>query len=260
MTTSLPKPPLGGSLAAWLSAALAGVVAPAAALLLLADPLTTATFGRVGGAVLAIGLMGTGMIAAAASGRLWVGVVLALLAGGGLVLLAQALGGPPLAHPSAVVLALVIASVSFAARGALFARSSGDRGWWIAVAVVAGEAAIVATASARPDALPDWLLVLLPAQWATTAIQTALSGSGTLAASSALIALAGTAAATLMVALLWPRRWPYLVMFTTWLGLSALVWDRPAPPIPSYEPVAVSAAYSCRSASIGSSFEARLAG
>jgi hypothetical protein len=208
---------------------LVGVVAPAAALLLLADPLSPAAFGRVGGAVVAVGLMGMGMIGAAASGRLWVGVVLALLAGAGLALLAQALGGPPLAHPSAVVLALVIASVSFAARGALFARSSGARGWWIAVAVVAGEAAMVATASTRPDALPDWLLVLLPAQWASTAIQAALSGSGPLPASAALIALAGTAAATLLVARLWPRRWPYAMMFTTWLGLSALVWHSPAP-------------------------------
>jgi hypothetical protein len=106
------------------------------------------------------------------------------------------------------------------------------RGWWIAVFVVAGEAAILLTASAMPGALPDWLLVLLPAQWASTAIQTALSGTGTRAASSALIALAGTAAATLLVARLWPRRWPYLVMFTAWLGLSALVWYRPGPAMP----------------------------
>jgi hypothetical protein len=84
-------------------------------------------------------------------------------------------------------------------------------------------------------------LVLLPAQWASTAIQTALTGTGTRAAASALLALAGTAAATLLVARLWPRRWPYLVMFTTWLALSALVWMRPGPAMPRAD-LAVAAA------------------
>jgi hypothetical protein len=74
--------------------------------------------------------------------------------------------------------------------------------------------------------LPDWALALLPAQWATIAIQAALTGTAAPAASAALFALAGTAAATLLVTRLWPRRWPYLVMFTTWLSLSALVWHR----------------------------------
>ncbi len=186
----------------------------------------------IGGPILAVGLMGTGMIAAAAAGRLWIGVVIAVLTGAGLLLLALALGTPPLSHPLAIALAVIIASVSFAARGALFARSAADKGWLIAVFVVGGEAAMLLTASALPGALPDWLLALLPAQWASVAIQTALTGTGTRAASSTLIALAGTAAATLLVARLWPRRWPYLIMFTAWLGLSALVWHRPAPPMP----------------------------
>ncbi|WP_426163261.1 hypothetical protein [Sandarakinorhabdus sp. DWP1-3-1] len=176
------------------------------------------------------------MIAAAIAGRLWIGVLLALLAGAGLLLLARALGMPPLPHPFSTGLAIVIASFSFAARGTLFARTASDaaynRGWWIAVFVVAGEAAMLLTASAIPGALPAWLLVLLPAQWASVAIQTALTGTGTRAASSALLALAGTAAVTLLVARLRPRRWPYAVMFTAWLGLSALVWHRPGPPMP----------------------------
>jgi hypothetical protein len=179
--------------------------------------------------LLAVGLMSVGMIGAAVAGRLWTGVGLAVLTGAGLLVLARMLGLPPLPHPLAMGLAMLIASLSFAARGALFARSAGARGWWIAVFVVAGEAAILATAYAMPGALPAWLLVLLPAQWATTAIQAALAGTGTVAASSVLIALAGTAAATLLVARLWPRRWPYLIMFTSWLALSALVWHRPAP-------------------------------
>jgi hypothetical protein len=77
-----------------------------------------------------------------------------------------------------------------------------------------------------PGALPGWLLALLPAQWASMAIRSALIGPGTPAAIAALFALGGTAAATLLVARLWPKRWPYLIMFTTWLGFSALVWDQ----------------------------------
>lgn len=181
------------------------------------------------GPVAAITLMSVGMIAGAATGRLWIGVGLALLSGGALVLFASVLGMPPLPHPLAAALAMIIASFSFAARGALFARSAADKGWWVAVAVVAGEAAVLFTAAASPGALPGWLLALLPAQWASTAIQTALTGTS--AAVWELLALAGTAAATLLVAKLWPRRWPYLIMCGTWLGLSALVWNGPALPM-----------------------------
>lgn len=226
--TFLPQaPPPAWPFLAWSSAVLAGVVAPVIALLLLAD--ATAPLALVAAPILAVGLMGAGMIAAAAAGRLWIGVLLALLSGAGLILLARFLGIPSLAHPIATGLALIIASISFAARGALFARSAGDKGWLIAVFVVGGEAAMLVTASAMPGALPEWLLVLLPAQWANMAIQTALTGTGTLAAGAVLLALAGTAAATLLVARLWPRRWPYVIMFSVWLGLSALVWHQPAP-------------------------------
>jgi hypothetical protein len=217
---------------AWPAMVLAGVAAPTLAMLMLVDAPAPAPLALAGGPILAVGLMGVGMIAAAAAGRLWIGVLLAMLTGAGLIALARALGMPPLPHPFSTGLAVIIASFSFAARGALFARSAAEKGWWIAVFVVAGEAAMLLTASAMPGVLPDWLLVLLPAQWASTAIQTALTGTGTRAASSTLLALAGTAAATLLVARLWPRRWPYLVMFTVWLGLSALVWYRPGPPMP----------------------------
>ncbi|MCM0000646.1 MAG: hypothetical protein NBV68_14795, partial [Erythrobacter sp.] len=104
--------------------------------------------------------------------------------------------------------------------------SAAARGWWIAVTVVAGEAAVLLTAAAMPGAWPGWVLALLPAQWAALALQAALTGTGAQVASIAQIALCGTAAATLLVARLWPQRWPYLIMFTTWLGLSALVWER----------------------------------
>lgn len=207
---------------------LAGAGAPALAMLLLADP---AALIMLGGPVLAVGLMGIGMITAAIAGRLRVAIALALAVGAGLVLLARTLGMPPLPHPVSTGFAMLVASVSFAARGVLFARSAGKKGWWIAVAVVAGEAAVVTVAWAQPDALPPWLLALLPAQWASTALQTALAGSGTMAAHSALLALAGTAATTLLVAALWPRRWPYGLMFAAWLGFAALVHHRPVPPV-----------------------------
>lgn len=210
---------------AWLSAALAGVVAPVLTMLWLAGASPTAPLAGVTGPILALGLMGVAMIAAAVSGRLWIGVVLALMTGAGLAGLAMMLGLPALPHPLSTGLAMIIASISFAARGALFARSASDKGWLIALFVVAGEAAVLLTAAAQPEALPGWLLVLLPAQWASTAIQATLTGAGSQAARACLIALGGTAAATLLVVWLWPRRWTYLIMFTAWLSLSALVWQ-----------------------------------
>ena len=225
---------LAPSFLVWSVVVLAGGAAPVLAMLMLGDALA--------GPILALGLMGAGMIGAAAAGRLWIGLLLALLAGAGLVLLARALGMPGLPHPVSTGLAFIIASFSFAARGSLFARSAADKGWWIAVFVVGGEAAMLGTALALPGALPDWLLVLLPAQWASMAIQAGFSGNGmgatgmgatgTGGAGWALLALAGTGAVTLLVARLWPRRWPYLLMFMAWLGLSALVWHRAWPPMP----------------------------
>lgn len=219
---------------AWFTAALAGIAAPTLALVTLADaPVPLVLFG---GPILALGLMGSGMITAASAARLRVGIGLALLTGAGLLVLARVLGMPSLPHPVSTGFAFAVAGFSFAARGKLFARSAADRGWWIALFVVAGEAAMLLTAAAMPGALPDWLLVLLPAQWASIAIQTALTGTGTRAAGAALIALAGTGAVTLLVAWLWPRRWPYALMFSAWLGLSALVWHQPAPLPPAAPP------------------------
>ncbi len=194
-------------------------------MLWLAGASPTAPLAGVTGPILALGLMGVAMIAAAVSGRLWIGAGLALMTGAGLAGLAMTLGLLPVLHPLSIGLAVIIASISFAARGALFARSGLGKGWLIALFVVAGEAAVLLTAAAQPETLPDWLLVLLPAQWASTAIQATLTGAGSQAARACLIALGGTAAATLMVVWLWPRRWTYLIMFTAWLSLSALVWQ-----------------------------------
>ncbi len=210
---------------AWAVALLAGVAMPAA--LLLAGPVGVA---GVGAPVLAAGLMGIGLIGTAAAGRFWPGFGIAVLAGLGLVLLLRGAGFGPLPHPFSTGLAVLVACLSFAARGALFARALGGRGWLMALFVVAGEAATLVATATLPGLLPPWLLALLPAQWASMALSTALLGTGTRAASSALFALAGTAAATLLVASLLPRKWPYAIMFTTWLALSALVMHRPVPP------------------------------
>jgi len=176
--------------------------------------------------------MGAGMIGAAAAGRFWIGLGLALFGGIIMIALAYASGAASLANPLLAGLAFVIASISFAARGALFSRSAGKTGWWIAVFVVAGEAAMLAVAWAQPGALPLWLLTLLPAQWASTAIAAALTGTAASLAMPALLALGGTATATLFVARMLPRRWPYLVMFTSWLALSAYVYQN-SPPSPA---------------------------
>ncbi len=232
MTDLLPSRKLSSSPLAWLMALLLGVAAPVGAMAMLATAPAPTALSLIAGPILALGLMGSGMIAAAAVGRLRVGIGVALGVGAALVLLARVLGMASLPHAVSTAFAFLIASFSFAARGTLFARSARARGWWIAVFVVAGEAAILLTAATLPGRLPDWLLVLLPAQWASMAIQTTLTGTGTRAAASALVALAGTGAVTLLVARLWPRRWPYALMFSVWLGLSALVWYRPAPPMP----------------------------
>lgn len=238
MMTQHSAQPHGSARLAWLSAILFGVVAPWAAMLLLAGRAGDGPIIPLGGPVLAVGLMGVGMIGAAAAASMRIGVLCALLNGAGLLGLGWVLGLPLLTYLLPCALAMIIASLSFAVRGALFARSAGDKGWWIAVFVVTGEVAILATAMALPAALPAWLLVLLPAQWASVSIQTALAGTPIIAAGAALAALAGTAAATHLVASLWPRRWPYLVMFTAWLGFSALVWHDPAPPVDGASPAA----------------------
>lgn len=205
----------------WLAVLLTGVLAPALAVL----RVEAMTLAAQSGPILAAGLMGTGMIAAAVAARFWVGVALALTTGVGLIALAQRMGMAPLAHPLSTTLALLVASISFAARGTLFTRAHPRHGWMIALLVVCGEAATLLTAAW----LPAWLLVLLPAQWASAAIATAIAGSGMRAATAVLVALAGTAATTLLVARLLPRKWPYAIMFTAWLAFSALVARHPAP-------------------------------
>lgn len=224
MTQTPYDEPLHWPALAWSVFVLMAFVAPIGAMVVVGGE-TGAPLEIVSGPILALGMMGAGMIGGAITGRFGVGVVLGCLTGFGLLVLAHGLAA--LGLPSLLMFAplVLFASISFAARGALFARSGGGRGWWIALFVVVGEAAIIVTAAVSPGALPDWLLALLPAQWASMEGQAVLaSGSGLRLISSPLTALVATAAATLFVVSQWPRKWTYVVMFSTWLVASALVY------------------------------------
>lgn len=211
--------------AAWLTAFLISVAGPLAAIIIMARAeLSVPSLGAVS-AVLVLGMMGVAMIGSAVTGRLWVGVLLAGVNAAILTMLCLAFDLLTPGTSTFLLVTVLIASISFAARGSLFALSANPRGWLVAFGVVAGEAAIIFTALFEPDALPDWLLALLPAQWANIALQDAFSAGLGAQALASIVALLGTAAATMFVTYQWPRRWTYAVMFTTWLALSAYVWS-----------------------------------
>lgn len=205
-----------------MAATLTGIVIPVSILVWLFR--TSSSLLPAGGPVLTLGLMGVGIIGAAAVGQFRMGVLLALTNAICLLALAITLGLPGLPHLLPVSGVMVIASLSFAARGALFTKTMKHKAWLMALFVVLGEASVLLIAAVFPGVLPGWFLALLPAQWANIAIQTALAGNGMLPAASALLALAGTAATTLLAARFWFRPWPYPLMFTTWLALSAVVY------------------------------------
>ena len=220
--------PLHWPILAFSALALMALIAPFGAMLFLSDSVSEAANAFSSGPILALGMMGAGMIGGAIFGRFVIGVGLASLVGLAIILTAGLAVAPGFALSASFAPVILFASISFAARGALFARSAGGKGWWIALFVVLGEAAIIVTAAAMPGALPDWLLALLPAQWASTEGQSALSvGSSIRWISAPLIALGATAAATFFVVSMWPRKWTYAVMFTTWLAASALVYNAP---------------------------------
>ncbi|MEM6857705.1 MAG: hypothetical protein AAF559_07520 [Pseudomonadota bacterium] len=213
---------------AFSALALMALIAPFGAMLLIGEGPVGRRPELISGPILALGMMGAGMIGGAIFGRFLIGVGLASLTGLTIILTASLAVTPGFSLSASFAPVLLLASVSFAARGALFARSAGGKGWWIALFVVMGEAAIIVTAATMPGALPEWLLALLPAQWASMEGQAVVAGgSGVRLISAPLIALGATAAATLFVVSLWPRKWTYAVMFTTWLAASALVHNAP---------------------------------
>lgn len=229
MTQSTRQSATSG-LTVWIATAIAGVAFPVLALLVNRHD-ASALLGSAG-PVLTLGLMGVGILTTANTGQFRSGVVLALLNIACLTLLALALGIPAPPQPFATAFVMVIASGSFAARGALFCKTLARRAWLMGLFVVAGEASVLLIAALLPDALPTWFLALLPAQWASVAIQTTLTGASQFSAVAALIALGGTAMTAMVAARLWYRPWPYPLMFTTWLGLSALVYFWPLPVAP----------------------------
>ncbi|MFC3097494.1 hypothetical protein [Alteraurantiacibacter palmitatis] len=232
MRSPAPNHPLSWPVQAWLSFILAAIFAPGLVMLLVANAPAPVPVALVGGPILAVALLGAGVLAAAVSRRFWIGFALALLAGVGLIQFARALGMPPLPHPFSTGMAVIVSSFGFAAMGALLGRAAPATGWRTAAFAIAAMAAILAIAAAWPGTLPDVLLALVPAHWASVAIQTALTGTGTRLASSALFALGGTGAAALLARWLWSRKWPLWLVVAAWLALSALVWQRPAPPMP----------------------------
>ena len=102
MIARLQAQPVTWPRAAWLTVAFSGIIAPAAALVTLAN--APAPLALLATPILAVGLMGAGIIGAAVAGRLGLGFLFALASGGALVLLALALGMSGLAHPLSVAL------------------------------------------------------------------------------------------------------------------------------------------------------------
>lgn len=148
--------------------------------------------------------------------------------------LARLLGMPALPHPVSTTLALLLTIFFCAGLSALWPALPGGDSWLrigLVVLVVMGQ-------DFGNDGIgkPAWLLALSPGHWAQAAIQTALTGTGTRAAASVLAALAGVAAFALLAGCLSGRRWPLALLAASWLGLSALVWQRPPPPLPRADP------------------------
>ncbi len=135
-------------------------------------------------------------------------------------------GMPALPHPVSTTLALAVAAFGIAALGLLVGHAllqstvSGSGG--------NGLSALFLLVVLLPISLPS----LAPLDWSLAAIQTALTGTGTRAAASTLIALAALGLAALL-ALKWSHaRWPLAALGLAWAGAGLLVWQRPAPPPP----------------------------
>lgn len=144
--------------------------------------------------------------------------------------LARALGLPVLPHPVSTTLALLATIVFFAGLSALWPLVPRVPAWpqiGLVLLIVMGQDF---GNNGRGFFAP--FLALSPSHWAQMAIQTAVTGTGTRAAATALLALTGTGMLALLAACLPGRRWPVWLLGAGWLGLSALVWQRPPPPLP----------------------------
>jgi hypothetical protein len=146
--------------------------------------------------------------------------------------LARALGMPALPHPASTTLALLAAALFGAGLSGLWTQLAAGRahGWTNVIIPLIIVLGIQVGDVGRGVVSP--FLALSPGHWAQAAIQTAVTGTGTRAAAGALLALAGVGALAMLAAFLPARRWPPGLLAAGWLGLSALVWQRPPPPLP----------------------------
>lgn len=145
--------------------------------------------------------------------------------------LARGLGLPVLPHPASTTLALLATILFCAGLSALWPLLPRDPAWpqiALVLLIVLGQ-----DFGNNGRGLMAPLLALSPGHWAQAAIQTAVTGTGTRAAASALLALAGVGGLALLAACLPARRWPLALLAASWLGAAALVWQRPPPPLPN---------------------------
>ncbi len=212
---------------------LAAVIAPLALMgtFLTLVPVGPAPLNHEGARFLALAAMGAGMVGAAAARRWLVPLIVVLLA---LLLLhwsARLAGMPMLAHPVSTTLALVVSGLCFMGLGALIKQIMPDQAVKIALVAVSAEAAMGGILWPLPE-LPSALQALAhlsPVRWSVVAIQTALTGTGTRAAASELIALGGLGVLALLAAWLWQRTWAKAALLIGWLALAGLSWQRPGP-------------------------------
>lgn len=147
--------------------------------------------------------------------------------------LARAVGMPALPHPVSTTLALLATCLFCAGLSALWplVPGAGKPHAWLRIALPLLIVLGVQWGNAGRGIVSP-LLPLSPGHWAQTAIQTAVTGTGTRAAGSALLAMAGVGVLALLAACLPGRRWPLVLLVAGWLGFGALVWQRPPPPLP----------------------------
>jgi len=145
---------------------------------------------------------------------------------------ARAFGMPALPHPVSTTLALAATALFFAALAAVWSVLPGSPSseGWVRIGLVL--LIVLGVDFSNQSLGKPILLSLSPGHWAQAAIQTAVTGTGTRAAASALLALVGVGGLALLAACLAGRRWPLILLGAGWLGLAGLVWQQPAPPLP----------------------------
>lgn len=145
--------------------------------------------------------------------------------------LARSLGQPPLSHPASTTMALIATAFCMASLGLLVGHLA--RAPRFALFVAAQLLLIMVLAM-------FWLyLPLAPAAWSRLAVQTAVTGTGTRAAASALAALVGLGIAAIFAMRLQQRPIAVLLVIISWLVLGLYNVQRPGPALPRSDMVPV---------------------